>query len=275
MAELGGTFEVKRRMLPPLTLRTLEGGQGEPVLFLHGRGHAATIWAPVLNEVARSRRVVAVDLPGFGHSSSPPFRGHDPSAAVCFFVEPIAALVKELGLERASIVGHSLGGLVALELALGGHVRPPKLALVASMGLGAFTTRAARVFFRLGPERITRAFGFVRRPRDTRGPWEHRLAALEGELLSVLGGKAPPTRAFDALVPLSGPAYERSSDLRRIDAETLLVWGEDDPVIPAPVAIAAAASIPRAELVVLPGLGHTPHIEGAARVTELVASFLG
>lgn len=275
LASLGDSFVVERRALPPVTLRTLEGGQGAPVLFLHGRGHAATIWAPVLAEVARSRRVIAVDLPGFGHSSSPPFRGEDRDAAARFFVEPIAALVRALDLAEASLVGHSLGGLVALELVLGGHVRPPKLALVSSMGLGPWASFGSRALFRLGPERIARTLGALGLPRDARGDaWEARLARLEVELLSVLGGKAPPVRAFDALLPIVGPAYDRSLDLKRIDAETLLVWGERDPVLPAPVAIAAAAPMPRARLVMLPGLGHTPHIEGAARVTELLSSFL-
>ncbi|MDC3954693.1 alpha/beta fold hydrolase [Polyangium jinanense] len=275
LAALGDSFEVNRRALPPVTLRTLEGGQGAPVLFLHGRGYAGTIWAPVLAEVARTRRVIAVDLPGFGHSSSPPFQGDDRDAAARFFVEPIAALVRELGLAEASIVGHSLGGLVALELVLGGHVRPPKLALVASMGLGPWASLRSRALFRLGPERIARTLVALGLPRDARGDaWEERLARLEAELFAVLGGKAPPVRAFDALLPLVGPAYERSLDLKRIDAETLLIWGERDPVLPAPIAIGAAAVMPRARLVMLPGLGHTPHIEGAARVTELLSSFL-
>ncbi|MDI1431743.1 alpha/beta fold hydrolase [Polyangium sorediatum] len=275
LASLGDSFEVKRRALPPVTLRTLEGGQGAPVLFLHGRGDAGTIWAPALVEVARSHRVIAVDLPGFGHSSSLPFRGEDRDAAVRFFVEPIAALVRELGLAEASLVGHSLGGLVALELALGGHVRPPKLALVASMGLGPFASLRSRAFFRLGPERIARTLGALALPRAAQGDaWSERLTRLEVELFSVLGGKAPPVRAFDALLPIVGPAYERSSELQRIDADTLLVWGERDPFLPAPIAIGAAAAMPHAQLVMLPGLGHTPHITDAARVTDLLSSFL-
>ncbi len=275
---LATSVVVQRRPLSPVTLRTLEGGEGAPVLLLHGRMHAATIWAPLIQALVPSRRVIAVDLPGLGHSSSPPFRSHDPEEAARFFVDPIASLVRELGLERASIVGHSLGGLVALELVLRGHVRPPKLALVSSMGLGPSMSAAARAFYRFGPERIVRLLGttLFSRLLDTASPRARssRPAALEAELARILGGKAPPSRAFNTLLPLFGPIYDRSLDLQRIDVETLVVWGEDDPVIPAPVAIAAAASIPRAELVMLPGLGHAPHLEDEGRVVPKLASFL-
>ena len=71
---------------------------------------------------------------------------------------------------------------------------------------------------------IARTFGAFGLPRGVHGDaWSERLARLEVELFSVLGGKAPPVRAFDALVPIVGPAYEKSSELQQIDAETLLV----------------------------------------------------
>jgi len=273
LEELSGSVSARRRQVSVVSLRTLEGGEGEPTLFLHGRGHAATIWAPILAEVARSRRVVAVDLPGFGHASSPPFRSRDPEEALSFFVDPLAALVRSLELGDASIVAHGLGGLVAIELVLRGHVRPPKLVLVSSLGLGPRMRLPARVAFHAGLGFAQRALGASLRSRDG-DPWSSRLARLEAELASLRGGMAPPTHAASTLAPLRGPVYDRSFDLKRIDAETLLVWGEEDPVIPVPVAMAAAASMPRAELVVLPKLGHAPHVEGAARVTPLVASFL-
>jgi pimeloyl-ACP methyl ester carboxylesterase len=94
------------------------------------------------------------------------------------------------------------------------------------------------------------------------------------ELLSVLGGKAPPSRAASALLPPLGPVYERSSDLKRIDGETLLLWGERDPVVPVDVAKAALAQMPRGRLVVEPGLGHELYIESPARVATLLSSFL-
>lgn len=277
LSELGGSFSAVRRVVPPVMLRSLEGGRGEPVLLLHDRLHAATMWAPLLGPLAEKRAVFAVDLPGLGHSSSPPFSGNDPHAAVRFFVAPIAALVRDLGLERAAIVGHALGGLVALELALGGHAKPSQLVLVASMGLGPEMRFSARLACHARPEHLAAKLGDAgfSRVRAAQGvALPARSSALEAELVGTLGGKAPPARATAALVPLVGPVYERSSDLERIDAETLILWGERDPSIPTTVARAAAARIPRAKLVIEPGLGDAPHLEDAARVVPKIVSFL-
>ena len=276
--ELGASFVVSRRLLPPVVLRSIEGGQGEPVLFLHDRLHACSIWQPFLVPMAKTNRVIAVDLAGLGQSSSPPFASRDPALAIRFFLDPLLAFIRAFGLERASIVGHSLGGLLALELLLSGVVQPQKLALIAPLGVGKEMSLAARLFYRAKPERLVSVLGkklfsagLVASGRPSLPP---RLAALEAEMLSELGGKSPPAAAFDALVPLTGPVYERSIDLPRVDVPTLLLWGERDPVLPAPMALVAAAKLPRATLKIFPRLGHAPHLEDTASVLPLLAAFL-
>src|SRR6185503_2394534 len=122
-------------------------------------GHAATIWLPLLPELGRHRRVLALDLPGFGHASSPPFEAGSAEAGVRFFVDPVETFLREQGLGDAILIGHSLGGLVALELALRGAVKPQKLVLIGSMALGGSMTYLSRAFFLAGPERMARAVG--------------------------------------------------------------------------------------------------------------------
>ncbi len=164
-------------------------------------------------------------------------------------------------------MGHSLGRLVALALALAlakeGHTRPSKLVLVAAMGLGSEMSRSHRLACH------------ARLPFLGWSGLSGRSAALEAELVRTRGGEAPPSRAVAALVPLRGPVYDLSASLARIEAETLQVWGEQDPAIPVEVAREAASRLPNGRLLIEPGLGHAPHLKDEARVVPQIVSFLG
>ncbi|WP_438005856.1 alpha/beta fold hydrolase [Sorangium sp. So ce321] len=269
-------FAVHRRAALSSTLRYLDGGSGSPVVLLHGRGNAATTWFPLLPELARRHRVIALDLPGFGHASSPPFEGGGFEEGLRFFVDPVEELLLEMDLGRAALVGHSLGALVALEIALRRRARPRQLALIGAMGVGPVMTARSRAYFRAPPERLVRVLGAalfrrVHPPRPT--PLGERLAALHSELYAVPDGRVAPVAAFNALFPALGPVPHRLARLGEIDVETLVLWGERDDVFPAPLGIAAAAAIPRAALRVLP-LGHAPHLEDPALVLPELTAFL-
>lgn len=269
-------FAVHRRAALSSTLRYLEGGGGSPVVLLHGRGNAATTWFPLLPELARRHRVVAVDLPGFGHASSPPFEGGGFEEGLRFFADPVEELLLELDLGDAALVGHSLGALVAAEIALRKRARPRRLVLIGAMGVGPVMTAWSRAYFRAPPERLVRVLGpaLFRRihpPRPT--PLGERLAALHSEFYAVPDGRVAPVAAFNALFPALGAVPHRLPRLGEIDAETLVLWGERDDVFPAPIGIAAAAAIPRATLRMVP-LGHAPHLEDPALVLPALTAFL-
>src|SRR5262249_6474198 len=138
-------------------------GGREVVVLLHGRGHAGSMWFPCLPAIAARHPVLAFDLPGFGASGCRPAPGPGagPRDGLAFFVEPVEAVLRACcdgaGGARFALVGHSLGGLVALELALRGRVPVSRLALVDAMGLGPHVAFAARCFFRAHPERLARA----------------------------------------------------------------------------------------------------------------------
>jgi pimeloyl-ACP methyl ester carboxylesterase len=231
-----------------------------------------------LPELGRRRHVLAVDLPGFGHASAMPFL-YDASgfeAALRFFVDPIEALLLDLGLSGAALAGHSLGGLVAIELALRRRVRPPKLVLIGAMGVGPAMSYPSRAYFRAGPERLARSFGralFERLHPAPASETGRRVAALYHELCAIPGGRDDAAAAFNALFPAIGPAHHRLDRLGEIDAEALVLWGERDEVFPSPAAIAAAAELRRAELRILP-LGHSPHLEDPARALPEILAFL-
>ena len=276
LTALAPTFVARRIETPFGALRVLEGGSGPELILLHGRGNAATTWFPLLPTLARSHRVVAVDLPGFGQSSARRFRGGGFEAGLAFFTDAIEHWLVTEGHTGAAIAGHSLGGLVAVELARRGHVAPSKLVLIDAMGLGSAMTQGSRVFFRLGPERLARRLGraaFARLNAPPNTPEGPRLGALGFELYAVSRGRPEASAAFDALCPLLGPVPHRADCLPQITVPTLVLWGDRDEVFPSPVAIAAAAALPNATLRIEP-LGHSPHLEAPEHVLQILEEFL-
>lgn len=285
LSELSPAFTVHRRPTTQITLRVLEGGPtgpsadggAPPLILLHGRGHAATMWFPLLPALAQKRRVIAIDLPGFGHSSSEPFTRGSAEDAVRFFVDPVEALLASMKLEDPVLVGHSLGGLIAAEIALRASLSPGKLVLIGSMGLSPEMTYASRAFFRAVPERVARAVGprvmkLISPLPDT--PVGRRAAALEHELYTVPGGRPFAAAAFNALFPAVGPAFHRRPHLRAITCPTLLLWGEKDAAFPPSIARDAAALMPRATVTIEP-LGHSPHLEAPERALSAILDFIG
>ncbi|MFY0580219.1 alpha/beta fold hydrolase [Cystobacter fuscus] len=255
------------------TLRLLEGGEGPPLVLLHGRGSAASTWFPLLPALAREHRVLAVDLPGFGGSPATPGPLRTAEDGLRFFVEPVEEVLSTLAPGPMTLVGHSLGGLVALELALRGRVPVKRPVLVDAMGLGPEMAREARLYFRVGPERVARVlgprlFGRIAPLPDT--PHRRRLMALDYELMTVSGGRTEATRAFNMLVPLTGGVFHRRERLGEVKPPTVYLWGENDGVLPVSLAEAAVRAQPSARLVRVRA-GHSPHLEQP----ECILSALG
>ncbi|WP_338864293.1 alpha/beta fold hydrolase [Myxococcus stipitatus] len=257
-------------------VRVLEGGRGPTVLLLHGRGGAASTWFAYLTTLARTHRVLAVDLPGFGMSSPGDGAVRSAEEGVRFFTEPVEALLAQHAPGPVSAVGHSLGGLVGLELALRARVPVERLVLLDAMGLGPEMTRKARAFFRAGPERLARSLGpwaWARMMPPAPTPLGQRLGALEYELMSIPGGRDEAARAFDSLVPWMGPVFHRREALAQVTAPVLLFWGERDDVLPVSLAEEAQRRFANARLVRVDA-AHSPHHERPERVLPELKSFL-
>jgi pimeloyl-ACP methyl ester carboxylesterase len=257
-------------------LRVLEGGTGPAVVLLHGRGHAAPVWFSFLTALARGHRVLAVDLPGFGQSSASDVEPRSAEDGVRFFTDPVEDWLAALAPGPVALVGHSLGGLVALELTLRGRVPVERLVLVDAMGLGPEMARASRLFFRAGPERLARNLGpwaMDRMLPPPPTPLGQKLGALGYELLAVPGGRPEAAHAFDTLVPLTGPVFHRRERLGEVKVPVLLVWGEREDTLPLSLAEEAAKRLPGARLLRVDA-GHSPHVERPERVLPDVKAFL-
>jgi pimeloyl-ACP methyl ester carboxylesterase len=223
-----------------LPIRYLAAGEGPPLVLLHGAGDNALDWRWVIPDLAATHRVYAPDLPGSSDSARPA-AAYSPA----FFERFAAGFLEALGIGRATFVGNSLGGLIALRLALSEPARVTALVLVDSAGLGsavnpAFTSvnipllgEAAMPFWRATPSAPTpsgrrpREF-FTHPPRSVPREWlaeQCRLARSPGYLEAHL----------TTLRALVGPFGQREVMVDRLgilETPTLVVWGERDRVFP-------------------------------------------
>jgi len=248
-------------------LRVLDLGVGEgpPIVLVHGFGADLNAWMFNHPALAERRRVVAIDLPGHGGSVKDIGAG-DADAFAAAAADALAAL----GIDRAHLVGHSMGGAIAVRLAEQMPQRVASLTLIASAGLG--------------PE-INGAFidGFVRvqRRREAQellGLLVHDPSlisrAMIEETLRYKRLDGVPA-ALDTIARAWFPDGHQALDLRPALAALSLpvhvIWGRDDRIIPIAHAEALAGRLP---VHILDGAGHLPHMEKSGEVNRLIARFV-
>ncbi len=243
-------------------------GEGPAVVLVHGRGLDHRMWAPQVAALATRHRLVRYDLRGFGRSRS--------GVNAYSHADDLAGLLDHLGIERAAVVGCSLGGGAAVNFAL---LHPARLLGLVTVGgsLGGYAwsrefqdtfREAHRIALESGPRAANEFYlGSSLFAHAHHSPEVERRTR---ELLRDDDG-AHWTRP-DLGRPLSPPAMER---LGTISVPAQVMVGEFD--VPDMLAIAdiLAARIPRARKVVLDGLGHLPSLEDPARFNRLVLEFLG
>jgi pimeloyl-ACP methyl ester carboxylesterase len=260
-------------------VRGYTAGSGDPVVLLHGCGlDAATVsYRYLLPELAADHRVHAIDFPGHGHSDKPTTR-----YTTDFFRRVLAAYLDEQGVESPSLVGISMGGSVALGHAIEHGV--DRLVLVDSYGLGgdAHWRPAASVGLRI--------------PMAHRGWWRQfssSEAAVRGHLWGVTAGTPPADLVEDVYAAVQDDAVGRTvrswqrsefratglqTDYRdrlpELEAETLLVHGRSDPLLPASWSERAAEALPGGEARVYERTGHWPPRERPERFNADVTGFL-
>jgi len=264
-----------------LPIHYLTAGAGSPLILLHGAGDNALDWRWVLPTLARTHRVYAPDLPG-SPDSARPVADYSPA----FFERFITGFLDAMGIERATFVGSSLGGLVSLRLALHEPSRVDALVLVDSAGLGrainpAFTSvnvpglgEAAFLYWRTPAGAYQRAWRraalLFARPGRVPPEWlaeQCRLALSPGYLEAHLS-------ALRSQVDLGGQREVRAYRLSLLEIPTLVVWGARDRVFPESQAREATARLQEGSLVLLPDCGHLPHIECPDRFVASVGDFL-
>lgn len=291
MADSFPSFESRTATLDGVKIHYLCGGTGPPLLLVHGLGSSAAVeFYYNLEALAAHHQVLAVDLPGFGQSDKPPLE-----YTIDLFVKVLRHFLASLKVERTAVMGVSMGGRVALGLALDAPACVERLVLVDALGvgqprpvlayrllltrgLGEFTlSGTAGALRRMNPNTIRRFWGwYLRRPgsvdtilSDDRISSHRRLLstpAYRAAYLSALRSIAGTRRLRDGVV-----VEHRLSELRM---PTLLVWGRHDHIFPAAHAESARGRISGSRVEIFEGSGHTPQMEEPERFNRLVLDFL-
>jgi pimeloyl-ACP methyl ester carboxylesterase len=243
------------------TIQLFEGGNGPPLLYLHGAG--TFWWMPVHDLLARSFHLYLPVHPGFGSSE-----GGERIEVVEDLVFHYTTLLDALGLATVAVVGLSLGGWIAVELALRRPDRIERLVLVDAAGLRVEGAPTAE-FFMATPAQL-RPLLFARPDSDLARTLVPDVSPPE-RLEMALRGREAAARL------LWNPHFHYRklySRLHLIQAPTLIVWGKEDRLIPLAHGHAFAAGIPGAHLAILDGCAHLPPFEQPHAFVETVVPFL-
>jgi pimeloyl-ACP methyl ester carboxylesterase len=257
-------------------------GSGPVLVLVHGITSTSATWANVLPYLAERFTVIAPDLLGHGESAKP--RGDYSLGA---YASGIRDLLLALGYERATFVGHSLGGGVAMQLAYQFPEHCERLVLVASGGLGREITPLLRAASLPGAELVLplladeRLMGAGRAVGRILGRVGLRVHTDLGEVLrghaSLADGEARAAflHTLRTIVDPLGQRVDASDRLYLAEAiPFLLVWGERDPIIPVAHARATHELVPGSRLEIFSGAGHFPHLDDPLRFVRVLLDFI-
>jgi pimeloyl-ACP methyl ester carboxylesterase len=234
------------------------GGTGEPLLFLHGASGAPVIM-PFMEKLAQRFDVLVPEHPGYGLSDEPEWLDNIHDAAY-FYLD----LLKQLDLKNITLVGSSMGGWMAMEMAVRDTSRLKSLVLVSPAGIMAPGVQPADIFL-MPPEEL------VRRLFHDQKIAEQRLAEPMTPEAIDISLKNRHTTARLAWEPrLHDPHLPKW--LHRIDVPVQIVWGREDRILPVGFVDEYKKLLPRARVHVLESVGHLPHAEKADQFVDIVCS---
>ncbi len=263
-------------------LSYLDEGAGAPLVFVHGLLGSHRGWAHLVADLASERRVIAPDLLGHGTSAKPVGDYSLGSHAAI-----LRDLLDHLGVERVDLVGHSLGGGIALQFTYLFPDRVARLVLVSSGGLGrevglplrAATLPGAELVLPLLASTWVRERAEAVGQRLARAGIRPRADVTEGWRGFVSLADAETRRAFLATSrSVIDPGGQTVTAVPRLSLvaqlPTLLVWGARDRLIPLRHGILAAQSIPGSRVEVFESAGHYPHLDDPDRFTRVLLDFV-
>ena len=258
-----------------LTYVELGEGDGPPIVFLHGLGGTWQNWLENLPRAAQERRVIAVDLPGFGTSPMP-----TEDISISLYARIVKELLDQLGVEWPVIVGNSMGGFVAAEFCIR-YQQVERLVLAAAGGISTASLRrhTTLTFFRVGglisAATLARSRDVVARPR-----LRHPVLATVIRHPSCM----PPDVLLEIMPRSNNPGfmpalkslldYNFTDRLGEIGCPTLLVWGREDILVPVEDADEFERLIPDARKLVFDETGHMPMLEQPGAFNDSLMSFV-
>jgi pimeloyl-ACP methyl ester carboxylesterase len=253
-----------------------EAGEGPPVVLIHGFMYSTVMWESVLEPLSAHFRVLALDLFGWGYSSRDEGRNYDYQ----LYADQLRSFLDALGLERAALVGQSMGGGAAIRFAVQHPERVERLVLVDPSSLPNPLPLAGQLFaLPLVGELLMTAGGDAVLAKNLRDHWFHDPARVTPEYVARVGAslriRGSSWTVLNILRTLDFGSQEALLDqLAELGLPTLLVWGRQDAAVPLELGRRMQRLLPGAELLVIDDAGHTPHEEHPEVFLERVVPFL-
>jgi pimeloyl-ACP methyl ester carboxylesterase len=254
-----------------------EDPDGLELLLVHGLSGSWQNWLETIPVFGRNRRVVALDLPGFGASPMPPWE-----LTIENYGRLLHTFIEEAGIGDCCVVGNSMGGFVSAEAAISRPDRFEKLVLVSAAGVSSVTVRrepvqaVARMMAAAAPLSIKFQERNFRRPGVRASLFRgifHRPEDLRRELLweqFIHGAGAPGF--IDALTNLVG--YDILDRLEEVDVPTLIVWGRQDRIVPSIDSVEWGERLTNSQTTIFDQTGHVPQLERPVRFNRVLQEFL-
>jgi pimeloyl-ACP methyl ester carboxylesterase len=275
-------FEEWQAELHGHTVTYRMAGEGPAVVLIHGMINSSRHWRAVAEALAKDHTVIAPDLIGHGDSATP--RG---DYSIGAHAAAIRDLLSAIGIRQATIVGHSLGGGVAMQFFWQFPERVERLVLISSGGLGPDVSPLLRVAALPGASpalalaarpRVVSAIGSLANELERRGSEGAVYANAIARALRPLQGEGARRAFLQTLRAVIDVRGQRVSAVDRLyllgPVPSLIVWGERDRTIPIEHGRAAHAAIPHSRFASLPRAAHFPHLEDPDGLTEVLADFL-
>jgi pimeloyl-ACP methyl ester carboxylesterase len=261
----------------PVNYVDLGAGEREPVVFVHGLGGQWQNWLENLPRAAQERRVVALDLPGFGLSPMPRHQ-----ITISGYGRVVNALCERLGLGRVDVVGNSMGGYIAAEVAIQFPQRVDQLLLVSAAGITSADLAHAPIMT-LG--RVASAIATHTTAQDRQLAARPKSRHLALQFVARHPSRLKADLAYEGFFKGTGKPgftdalraslnYDFRDRLPEIRVPTLIVWGENDAIIPVKDAHEFERLIPDSRKVVMRDTGHVSMAERPATFNELMMEFL-
>lgn len=278
-------FEVKELTLPDYqTIAYVDEGSGsETLVFVHGLGSYLRAWEKNIHELSGFYRCIALDLPGYGQSGASP-EGYHPK----YFAAVLAQMMAKLALKNVILVGHSMGGQIAIQLGLDYPESIKKLVLVAPAGLETFSD-AEKMWFKqiytpafvaaATPEQVRQNYqlNFFKMPEDAETMINDRIQQMQTEGFAAYCEMIPQC----VMGMLEQPVFDRLSELK---LPVLILFGKEDSLIPnkflhpglttEAVAAMGIEKIPHAQLHMVSEAGHFVQWEKPTEVNQSISDFV-
>jgi pimeloyl-ACP methyl ester carboxylesterase len=253
-----------------IRLHVAEAGEGPALVLLHGLSATHYNWEHTIPAFAGRWRVIAPDLPGHGRSAKP-----DAPYTIDFYAGVIRSLGRTLGIREAVVMGNSLGGQIAVELALAYPAWTRALVLAAPAG--GFSSALRPVGWMIGTAARPAILRAVLPRTLARSFYDHASPDYEARrriLAERLAHEDFPHFARAVARSVAGAIAAGDQPIARLTQPTLLVWGEDDAIVGLSGSRRMVDAVPHARLHVLRRCGHLPMLEHAAHFNEIVREFL-